>query len=498
MQFANLSQKEQKNKLSAINKENFIADLLSARPKDYQERNWFYHQLSIILSYPLQFISILAGSYLLFDLARFIWHIELDTLFGLGVYFFCMLLFFGIETLRRWLVNTSGYHYLATFRREQSQIIQGEWLKTKMYILVLISCILVTSGTFGAYQYTKHNKPKAATIDIKNLTASLENKIKTERNDVEKIDRNLKDILNAKKNTIADKKSYAIWEGKEYLLPEIKPRLENYDKQLQALTSQREKHQHLLHQFEEQRHQKEQKAETKNTQIVAESEYSTEIYAGACAGIWLSFECMLVFLLSYSWSYKYGVKREILLSQIDMKKKAIEVRSFQYEEKNQNEITHNDKNLTQNIVLNTIKAEKILPKNVNFGFSENNFKSSQHKSQAKEEVKNEIGFKVSNENRMTNISPKNEKKIDNEVAVLEVEMPTNKISKPQIIIQEVPVEVIREVFIEKEVRVEVAIKDPDEGFLIICSHCGKTETKKRKAKFCSDKCRYAAWKEAKN
>ncbi|TAE74796.1 MAG: zinc finger MYND domain-containing protein [Bacteroidetes bacterium] len=497
MQFANLSQKEQKNKLSAINKENFIADLLSARPKDYQERNWFYHQLSIILSYPLQFISILAGSYLLFDLAKFIWHIEIDTIFGLVIFIFCMLLFFGIEALRRWLVNTSGYHFLATFRREQSQLIQGEWLKTKMYILILISCILVTSGTFGAYQYTKHNKPKAATIDIKNLTAGLESKIKDEKIDVEKIDRNLKDILNAKKNTIADKKSYAIWEGNQYLLPEIKSRLENYDKQLQALTSQREKHQNLLHRFEEQRHQKEQKAESKNTQIVAESEYSTEIYAGACAGIWLSFECMLVFLLSYSWTYKYGVKREVLLSQLDMKKKAVEVRSFQTE------------------TLNTIKSEKVLPKSMGFGFSENNFKNSSqnHKSQVKEETKSEIGFKVIAENLVHQPLKKTELNTQNETDVLALEIESKVVkkepikndvnnntfvSKPQIIIQEVPVEVIKQVFVEKEVRVEVPIKDPDEGFLITCSHCGKVETKKRKAKFCSDKCRHAAWKEAKN
>lgn len=496
MQFANLSQKEQNNKFSAINKENFIADLLSARPKDYQERNWFYHQLSKFLSYPLQFISILAGAYLLFDLAKFIWHIEIDTLFGLFIFMGCMLLFFGIESLRRWLVNTTGYHFLATFRREQSQIIKGEWLKTKMYILMIISCVLVTSGTFGAYQYTKHNQPKAATIDIKNLTAGLETKIKGEKNDVEKIDKNIKDILNAKKNTIADKKSYAIWEANEYILPEIKQRIENYDKQLQALTAQREKHQNLAHQFEEQRHQKEQKAESKNTQILAESEYSTEIYAGACAGIWLTFEFMLVFLLSYSWIYKYGVKREVLLSQMDMKKKAIEVRSFQ-----QNEQQHHE-----NITLNTIKAEKILPKNFGFGFSENHFKTPPtHKSQVKKEAKNEIGFKVTTENnaqnkanttKHTHTHTHNEN--DNDVAILEVENFEKAVQKPQIIIQEVPVEVIKQVFVEKEVIVEVPIKDPDEGFLITCSHCGKTETKKRKAKYCSDKCRHAAWKEAKN
>lgn len=497
MQLANLSQKEQKNKFSAINKENFIADLLSARPKDYQERNWFYHQLSKFLSYPLQFISILAGAYLLFDLTKFIWHIEIDTIFGLVIFIFCMILFFGIESLRRWLVNTTGYHFLATFRREQSQIIKGEWLKTKMYILVIISCILVTSGTFGAYQYTKHNQPKAETIDIKVLTANLETKIKGEKNDVEKLDRNLKDILNAKKNTIADKKSYAIWEGNEYLLPEAKQRIENYDKQLQSLTSQREKHQNLLHKFEEQRHQKEQKAENKNAKITAESEYSTEIYAGACAGIWLTFECMLVFLLSYSWIYKYGVKREVLLSQMDMKKKAFEVRSFE---------VNNEKVNQQNIALNAVKPEKILPKNFGFGLSENHFKAPlTNKSQVKQEAKNEIGFKVTNEN-MTYNKPNSttEKKQDNiekigdNVAILEVENFEKEVQKPQIIIQEVPVEVIKQVFIEKEVRVEVPIKDPDEGYLVTCSHCGKIETKKRKAKYCSDKCRHAAWKEAKN
>ena len=66
----NLTRKEQKAKWFALSKEAFVDDLLDAKPKDYQERNRFYQQTSILISYPLQLISILAGSYLLFQIAH--------------------------------------------------------------------------------------------------------------------------------------------------------------------------------------------------------------------------------------------------------------------------------------------------------------------------------------------------------------------------------------------------------------------------------------------
>lgn len=476
MQLAKLSQKEQKYKLSEINKENFITELLTARPKDYQERNWFYHQLSQILSYPLQFVSILAGSYLLFDLAKFIWHIDLDSVFGIFIFLGCMILFFGIEALRRWLVNTTGYHYLATFRREQTHLIKGEWLKTKMYILILISCVLISSGTFGTYQYTKHNKPQAAILDIKKETSLIDSKIDNEKKNVENTDENIKDLMQSKKEALNNKNNYAIWNGQEFMLPEAKERIANYDKQIQALTNQRQKHQELLHHYEGQRLQKERKTESKNAQILAENEYSTEIYAAACAGIWLSFEFMLVFLLSYSWIYKYGVKREVLLVQLNMKHKSFEAK--------------NSANLSKNDVA-TIKSEKILPKNLGLGSSENFLKTPiTHKSQvnkvSKEDEKKEIGFQVKNDK--INTEPQDTYHFTH--------LPNTNVA-PQVIIQEVPVDVVKEVYIEKEIPVEVTIKDPDEGFVITCAYCGKTETKKRKAKYCSDKCRYNAWKESK-
>ena len=318
---SNISRKEEKAKLFSLNKQAFVQDLLELRPKDYAERNWFYQRASILLSYPLQAISVLAGSYLLFQMAYFLWGVDLQDLQGMGVFAFCISIFLGIEALRRWLVNTTGHHYVATFRTQKGKLHAGEWLGTKRIWLLIISGILVSTGTIGIYQYIKNNRPEVATVDMKTVTSPLEAKIGQEKKQIASLDAEKQQILLAKSTELKDKRSYVEWNGKELLLPEVKERHKNYDKQLQALYTQREKHLALVAQYEQKLTQKENHTEDQNQAAISSNNLNTELYAGIGAGIWLGFEMLLVFMLSYTWLYKYGVKREQLLQGVENKKK---------------------------------------------------------------------------------------------------------------------------------------------------------------------------------
>jgi hypothetical protein len=471
----NISQKEQKDKLFALNKEAFVSALLSAKPQDYQERNWFYHVLSIVISYPLQFISILAGAYLLFDIARFVWQLDVYSLGGTVILGLCFIIFFSVESLRRWLVNTTGYHYLATFRIQNGQIIAGEWLRTKVYILMFISLVLIASGTTGTYLYIKHSAPEAKTIDIQQVTSPLVQKTQQERQNLARLDKDIQNLMTAKKTELADYKSYQVWQGKEYLLPEVKERHTNYDKQIAEMNRQRQLHQKQLANFEDRLNHKEQKTEAENARIIGENQLSKETYAAISAGIWLVFEILLVFMLSYSWVYKLGVKREVLLNQIEwqaqnaqnqgLKNFNSKVQNFNAPQTSGFQFFQNTSVHSPQSIDDSISAEETLDSRPSIGFEK-----------WYEKPRNSEKEKTNNNLQATQESSK---------------------ELPQIVIKEVPI--IKEIYIDREVPVEVIRTQviDNEGFMVTCSHCGKTEHKKRPAKFCSDTCRNKAWKEKK-
>ena len=454
--FANLSRKAQKAKLSALSKEAFLEDIMTAQPRDYQDRNWFYHLSSMLIGYPLQLVSILAGSYLLFDIAAFVWQLESYTTPSYGIFAICIAVFFLIETLRRWLIDTTGYHYLATYQTQDQKLVRGEYLQTKLYVLGLISVLLITSGTIGAYQYSKNHAPQAKTINVKQETSPITKQVQEEKQRIADLDKSVLTLQQSKKSELHDHKNYAVWEGKEYLLPETKVRHESYDKQIAQMQSQRQKHLELIQKYEQKLSSKEQQYEQKNTEITFSNENHKEMYAAACAGIWLVFEMLLLLMLSYPWIYKTGVKREKLLESIEIKRR-IHLKAQQNPTQAQ-PLKEKEKPSLKNTT--TIAKEK--PHAFPPMFS--NEASKETLPAEETSAKNPIGFEKWYEKPT-------EAKAE---------------SKP----------VVTEIIIEREVEVptEIIMKEvQQDGYVVVCGHCGKQEVKKRPAKYCSNTCRKKHW-----
>ncbi len=448
--FANVSRKAQKAKLSALSKEAFLEDIMTAQPRDYQDRNWFYHLSATLLGYPLQLVSILAGSYLLFDIASFVWHLEIYSNASYTVFASCVGVFLLIESLRRWLIDTTGYHYLATYQTQDQKLMRGEFLQTKLYVLVLISALLITSGTMGAYQYSKHHAPQANTINIKQETSPLTQQVQAEKQRIAETDKAVAALQQSKKAELHDHKSYAVWEGKEYLLPETKTRHEGYDKQIALMQAQRIKHLDLIQKYEQKLLSKEQVYEQKNEAIVSINTVNKESYAAACGGIWLVFEMLLLLMLSYTWIYKTGVKREKLLESIEIKRR-IHLKTQASQPK---EVLKTVQKHTQR---ETDKSSIFPPMFVNETVEE-------ALPTAETTRKHPIGF-----------SKWYEQPIEAKASIL----PT-------------PIEVI----IERRVEVptEIITKEvTHEGHVVVCAHCHKQEVKKRPAKYCSSTCRKKHW-----
>lgn len=220
--------KKQRNARKNTQSQTFFEEVMSIEPRDYQERNWFYDILAKVVSYPLQILSILAGAYLLYELGSKVFGLPDYSTIAMLLFVGCFALYFLVELLRRSLVYEVGYHYLATYNYHTT----GEWLRTKLIVLAVISAVLVGSGTYGAYQYSQNNAPQTAKVDIKQATSPLQASIQNEKNQIAHIDKTISTLQNNKTAELRDHKSYAVWEGKEYLLPETKVRHEGYDKQI--------------------------------------------------------------------------------------------------------------------------------------------------------------------------------------------------------------------------------------------------------------------------
>lgn len=460
--FANLSRKAQNAKLSALSKEAFLEDIMTAEPRDYQDRNWFYHLSSIAIGYPLQLVSILAGSYLLFDIATFVWQIEPFSTLSYTTFVGCMCIFLLIEMLRRWLIDTAGYHFLATFQLHDQKLVRGEYLQTKIYILLLISAILVSSGTIGAYQYSKNHAPQAKTINVKQETSPLTKQVQEEKERIAQIDKSMLSLQQSKKTELADHKSYALWAGKEYLLPETKVRHENYDKQIAQMQTQRQKHLDMIQKYEQKLSQKEQSYEQKNTQITLSNENNKEVYALACAGIWLTFEMLLLLMLSYPWTYKAGIKREKLLEGLEVKRR-IHLKAQTNNVAKEKETFKPHKHITTDIEKEKADFPPIFAN----------------------ETKNTAFYAIFEEDN----KPKN----DLSTPIAEMEIPKRPIGFEKWYEKKPPTEIIVERRVEVPTEVIVTKQIVSEGYEVVCAHCGKHEIKKRPAKYCSNTCRKKHW-----
>ncbi|MEO1651925.1 MAG: hypothetical protein AAFU64_00120 [Bacteroidota bacterium] len=430
-----LNRKEQKDKWLELRKTSFVEDLLEARPKDYQERNRPYQKISIFLSYPLQLISILAGSYLLYELLAFAWSAKLDSLEKTFLFAFCGCVFLGIESLRRWLVDTTGYNYFASLKLEEGRVKNGEWLRSNVYILLFLSLILISSGSFGVHQYIKNNGPSAPIIDIQAGAEDIETKIQKEQDRVLKLDQSIQNIQQNKAKDLAKSQSYGSWQNQKFLLPEIKKRHEGYDHQISQLLRQQASHQSRIGQLENRLAQYKSETKQENKQIIRQVISHTEAYAGLSAGIWLGFEFILIFMLAYPWIYLYGSKKEKLLELMDWKKHEVPAQ----------------------VLSRTSSPAVILPKLV----------STKPFSLEKPLAK------------LDNVLPGHPIGFDK---WYEGSSQKKKI-KPQ----------------KKERKKAVSDKNSNisTGFTIICDYCGKEDIKKRPAKFCSSACRNKAWKERK-
>jgi hypothetical protein len=207
-------------------------------------------------------------------------------------------------------------HWVATFRIEAGKLQAGEFLRSATFFVLAISVAMIGAGTFGAYQYAMNNGQQASKIDAKHQTLPLANKLAYERQQIASLDKSIQALQTGKAGELRDHKNYAVWEGKEYLLPEAKARHEQYDRQIAAMQQQRQKHLDLVGKYEEQNAQQQARIEKQNAVIEETHQDKKLAYSWLLGVFFFVFECVLLLMLGYGWYYEYMVKRGVLLAHL--------------------------------------------------------------------------------------------------------------------------------------------------------------------------------------
>jgi hypothetical protein len=141
--------------------------------------------------------------------------------------------------------------------------------------------------------------------------------LQEQKNAIAKLDQSIEMLQKNKAQELRDHKSYAVWQGKEYLLPETKTRHEGYDRQIAAMQTQRQKHLSLLEAQQAKLDKKEERTEKNNETILQQNHETKKVYGFIIAPMWFFFEVLLLFLLAYQWIHKTGAKRYAYSARIE-------------------------------------------------------------------------------------------------------------------------------------------------------------------------------------
>lgn len=307
-----MENQEQKEALKA----DYLQSVMKDLPPDYHDANLWQKHFAYWGGYILQLISVVAFAYLLYETFCFIWAIteNLSRVVTFGACFIAGILveFFrrkmiegeGERLKRHITITTSpiGKHYVATGKLQVSVVLT----------LVVISAIMIAMSAGGAWVFVQKNAPQKAQVKVTEVASPLLQDIKAEKDRVSALDKSIQHLQQSKANELKDHKSYVVWEGKEYLLPETKTRHEGYDRQIATMQAQRQKHMELIDKYEGKLSKTEAKVETQNVNIQSENAFNLYWYGVAAAMIWIAFELVLLWCLCYPFSFEQEVRKEQL------------------------------------------------------------------------------------------------------------------------------------------------------------------------------------------
>lgn len=312
--------------MKGVNKATLENEVMGIKPKDYTDRNKVYMQFSLFFSWVLQIMSVLAGAYLFYDYFK---SFVLNDYLTVGVVVFGVALFFFVEAGSRVLLNSLGYHYVATYSIVNGIKTNGVILQTKAGIYICLRLIMLFIGTYGVGTFFFNVSYLPKTKDVKTVTTlingSLEKYNTSIRHDEEIISK-----FQNRKDKLANNQNEGNYWGNYSQILEL-------DKQIQSATANKQKTLDLVSKLHERANLLEDKTKSENKTEIAKTEKDSlqkSIIAGA---VWAVFEFLLFLSLIYVWVYKVGVKRELMLKEgLITKPVSKNFGSNQNEEKNKN------------------------------------------------------------------------------------------------------------------------------------------------------------------
>lgn len=350
-----------------LEKNTFISEVLSAKPQDYADRNKVYRQLAKYCGFALQGISIVFSAYLLFDVIDRIFEIGLFNALFYSVIALCLVLFTFVEGLRRWLIDTIGYHYMATFDVIDKHKKRGELLKLKTFATALISVVMITTGVSGVYQFVYNVSPKAKTQDVKTVVKPISDNITAQTQSVKEADRQITDLQSKINAIISNNANYSVWNGTKYITPTADVSVKAFNAQIQEINKAKQKSLDIIYNSQSRANVLEDKTHNENkhlTLLNTNDRFTLSVTVGV---IWLIFELLLFLAIAFEWVYKYNVKLEAKLENITKSVMPTKTESVKHPRQRVNALFGNVKRKIQNVSENITKSvNPIKPITANF------------------------------------------------------------------------------------------------------------------------------------
>lgn len=411
-----------------LEKNTFISEVLSAKPQDYADRNKVYRFTAKICGFVLQTISIAFSAYLLFDVVDRIFEIGTFNAIFYAVIAFFLALFTLIEGLRRWLIDTIGYHYMATFDVIDKQKKRGDLLKHKTFVTLCVSLVMITTGVSGVYQFVFDVSPKAKTQDVTTVVKPMTDNVTAQTQSVKEADKQIA-LLQSKINAIiSDNANYSVWNDTKYITPTADASVKSFNAQIQEITKTKQKSLDIIANSQARANTLEDKTHIENKHLTLANTNDRFILAITIGVIWLIFEVLLVFVIAFEWIYKYNVKLEAKLE-----------------------------NVTEGVIQTKTQSVNKRPHE----------KAKAFMSNVKRKIHN-----VS-ENVTQSVNPITAKTEINPIAVVGFEV---GVGKTESVIPEA----------KHTVVVDTVVRVAQDGYECKCLTCGKVTRTKRQAKFCPD------------
>lgn len=292
-------------------KEQFAHQCLDDGNERHIDNVWDYITSARITTFVIQLISVIFETYLVYnhygksrgyDSNNMTQGQQLETIFV--TLLIVPIIFTSLEWLSRSLYERASKKWLVT---TQLQLKGDTYIIAKNGVIsyrdytwfFVIRSFMTLSAVSGVFFLVKDNSPKAVLSDVTVAVSPISKQIDAVGVSISNANKVITELQTAIKRIESNPSNYAEWEGKVYLLPEMRVAIQQNNQNIQTQQRLIEKHLSEKSKLQARLEDKEKKTEERNNSSKIQAEATSYTYGSSVGIIWLFFEGVFYLCLRY-------------------------------------------------------------------------------------------------------------------------------------------------------------------------------------------------------